>query len=94
MSLLSLDHWTVVLIQLLAVTLGPGKQSIHDKKFFSKIIKQLFLNYFYSVCMDVGVWLCGSKHQDRARKANWRIYKLASLDPLNKQANYLSVEGV
>lgn len=64
MSLLSLDHWTVVLIQLLAITLGSGKQPIYNKKFFLKIIKQLFLNHFYTVGMDIDVWFWGSKHQD------------------------------
>lgn len=62
LTLFSLGHWLGVLMQLLAITLSLGKQSIHDKKLFSKVIKQWFLNYFYTVCKDVDVWFCGTKH--------------------------------
>lgn len=85
---------TVVLKSHLQLLWTLGRSlSIHDKEFFLKITKQFFKNYFYTTLAGVNVWVCESKNQPRGRKANWRIYKLASIHHSNKQANYLLIEG-
>ena len=47
----------VVLTQLFAIALDPGKQTLYSRQgIFSKVIKQLFLSCFYTTpCV---MWMC------------------------------------